>query len=77
MQIRSADGTVVAAPAEMNVRVRAGWETVGTAIIGGLLVLLLVGGIVRTVRRGRSAHRMEPIRPADPGDEKQDEAEER
>lgn len=77
VQIRSADGTIVAAPAEMNVRVRAGWETVGTAIIGGLLVLLLVGGIVRTVRRGRSAHRMEPIRPADPDDEKQDEAEER
>lgn len=72
VQIRAADGTVVAAPSEMTVRVRAGWETVGTAIIGGLLVVLLVGGIVRTVRRGRSSRRMEPIRPSDP-DENEDE----
>lgn len=65
VQILAAEGNVVAAPSQFSVRIRAEWESVGTAVVGGLLVLLLVGGIVRTVRRGRSSRRMDPIRPSD------------
>ncbi|WP_324653283.1 DUF6049 family protein [Georgenia sp. H159] len=47
------DGTPIDEPTEIRVRVRADWETVGTAAVAGLLVLMLVIGLVRTVRRGR------------------------
>lgn len=47
------DGTPIDEPTEIRVRVRADWETVGTAVAAGLLVLMLVVGLVRTVRRGR------------------------
>lgn len=47
------DGSPIDEPTEIRVRVRADWETVGTAVVAGLLVLLLVVGLVRTVRRGR------------------------
>lgn len=57
IQILSPDGTVVASPASIGVRVRADWENLGTAIIAGLLVVLLGGGIWRTIHRGRSDKR--------------------
>ena len=47
------DGTPIDEPREIRVRVRADWETVGTAVVAGLLVLMIVAGLVRTVRRGR------------------------
>lgn len=65
VQVLAADGTVVAAPAEFTVRVRADWETTGTAVVGAGLVVLLVIGITRTVRRGRSTSRMAPMRAED------------
>lgn len=37
----------------ITVRVRAGWEDAGTRIVGGVLILLFIIGIVRTIRRGR------------------------
>lgn len=40
-----------------QVRVRAGWEEVGTWIAAGLVGLLFLAGIWRTVRRGRSPYR--------------------
>jgi hypothetical protein len=40
-----------------QVRVRAGWEEVGTWIAAGLVALLFLAGIWRTVRRGRSPYR--------------------
>ncbi|GAA1640634.1 DUF6049 family protein [Georgenia ruanii] len=58
-------GHPVGEPAELAVRVRADWENVGTAVVAGLLVVLLVAGLVRTVRRGP---RMDPGTPVpDPG----------
>ncbi|ARU51370.1 hypothetical protein CBR64_07570 [Cellulosimicrobium cellulans] len=48
----------VAEPQEFIVRVRADWESVGTAVIAVLLALTLVAGIWRTVRRGRSPRRL-------------------
>lgn len=63
VQVLADDGTVVAAPAAFTVRVRADWESTGTAVVGVALLVLLVAGIARTVRRGRSASRMAPMRP--------------
>ncbi|MFJ4233812.1 DUF6049 family protein [Cellulosimicrobium cellulans] len=48
----------VAEPQEFVVRVRADWESVGTVVVAVLLVLALVAGIWRTVRRGRSPRRL-------------------
>ena len=53
IQLRSDDGASVGTPSTVHLRVRADWENVGTRILGGVLVVLLVAGIVRTVRRGR------------------------
>ena len=63
VQVLADDGTVVAAPAQFTVRVRADWESTGTAVVGVALLVLLIAGITRTVRRGRSASRMAPMRP--------------
>ena len=57
VQILGPDGSVIATPASIGVKVRADWENLGTAIIAGLLVLLLGGGIWRTIHRGRSDRR--------------------
>lgn len=65
VQILGPTGDVVASGYSFGVRVRAEWETVGTAVIGGALALLVVGGIVRTARRGRSVRRTAPIRPVE------------
>ena len=60
------DGSPVATPISLNLRVRAGWETVGTAIAAGILALLAVAGVVRTIRRGRSATRTSNTVVSDP-----------
>ena len=52
------DGTVIELDYTFSVRVRADWETLGTAIIAGILVLLLSGGIWRTIKRGRAKSRV-------------------
>lgn len=38
---------------EIKVRVRADWEDTGTWVVGGLLVVLFIAGLARTIRRGR------------------------
>ncbi|WP_308807210.1 DUF6049 family protein [Actinomyces sp. 594] len=53
IQLRSDDGASVGTPSTVHLRVRADWENVGTRILSAALVVLLVAGIVRTVRRGR------------------------
>lgn len=53
------DGTPIDEPTEIRVRVRADWETVGTAVVAGLLVIMLVAGLVRTVRRARRRGRLD------------------
>src|SRR5690606_41226491 len=53
VRLAAPDGSAIDEPTEIRVRVRADWETVGTAVVAGLLALLLVVGLVRTVRRGR------------------------
>lgn len=57
-------GAAVSAPSEFPVQVRAEWENTGTAIFSALLGLLLVAGIWRTIRRGRSPRRVSELTPA-------------
>lgn len=57
VQVLAADGTPVGRPSTVHLQVRADWESVGTAVIGVGLLLILVVGVVRTVRRGRRTTR--------------------
>lgn len=51
--LRSPEGAEIGTPAQIQVRVRADWETVGTAVLAVVLSLMFVLGLIRTVRRGR------------------------
>lgn len=57
--LKSADGTVLRDPTgaeevtRFNVSVRAGLETIGTAITAVVIVILIIIGVVRVIRRGR------------------------
>ncbi|ANC32054.1 DUF6049 family protein [Isoptericola dokdonensis] len=57
VEVLAPSGVAVTDPTELTVKVRAGWETVGTAVLAGGVGLLFVAGIWRTVRRGRSDRR--------------------
>ncbi len=57
VSVLTSDGTPVADPIRFTVSVHADWENVGTAVVAGLLVLGLVVGLWRTVRRGQTARR--------------------
>lgn len=63
VQILAADGTVVSQPSSFTVRVRADWETRGTGVLAGLLIVALTAGVVRTILRGRRATRLAPATP--------------
>ncbi|WP_296666919.1 DUF6049 family protein, partial [Demequina sp.] len=62
--LRNPDGVALGSPTLMSVRVRADWGNAVTAFFTAGLVLLLVMGVVRTVRRGRKETRTGP-RPED------------
>lgn len=57
VEILTPGGTVLAQPYTFGVRVRADWETMGTVVVTAMLVLLLAGGVWRTIHRGRSDRR--------------------
>ena len=50
---KTADGTILDASQEVNVRVRAGLEDALIWTIGGVAAVLFVVGLVRTLRKGR------------------------
>lgn len=50
--LASRGGQDLAPPASFSVRVRAGWENIGTGIVAGLLSIAFVIGLIRTIRRG-------------------------
>ncbi|MFC7403904.1 DUF6049 family protein [Georgenia alba] len=64
VQLLTPDGQPIGTPSELEMRVRADWESVGTAVVAGVLGVVLVFGLVRTVRGGR---RMEPAAPDEVG----------
>ncbi|WP_308652230.1 DUF6049 family protein, partial [uncultured Actinomyces sp.] len=51
--VLAADGTPVSTAITLHTRVRADWESLGTTAVAAVLVVMLLAGIVRTVRRGR------------------------
>lgn len=53
LSLSSPTGVPISQPERVRVSVRAEWETIGLAAFGGLIVLLLGLGIIRTVRRRR------------------------
>ena len=53
VELSTPDGTLIDASTRLTVRVRAEWENIGTAIVGGLLAVGLVIGLIRTARRAR------------------------
>lgn len=61
VQAYTPEGQPVGAPAEIDVRVRADWENMGTGILAGLFLVILIVGVVRSARRGP---RTRPVDPA-------------
>lgn len=66
VELRTADGALLDDSTQFQVRVRAEWEGIGTAVAGLLLALGLVIGVVRTIRRGRTSRRVGPPAVAGP-----------
>lgn len=56
-ELLAPSGVQLGSDTSFEVRVRAGWEEVGTWVAAGLVGLLFLAGIWRTVRRGRSPNR--------------------
>lgn len=61
--LRNSDGDSVSDTQPFSVRVRADWGNAATAVFTVVLVLLLVAGLIRTIRRGRKDTRVEPSAP--------------
>jgi hypothetical protein len=58
--LRSEDGATLAVAETLKVRVRAEWGNVATGVATAALVILLVAGVWRTIRRGRRDTRTGP-----------------
>lgn len=56
LQLYSPTGVQIGQSETVRVSVRAEWETIGLVVFGGLIVVLLGLGIIRTVRRKRREH---------------------
>jgi hypothetical protein len=53
LRLTSATGVPISQPVVADVTLRADWEGIGLGILGGLIALLFVLGLIRTVRRRR------------------------
>lgn len=60
VELRTPGGYLIDDTSQFTVRVRAEWESIGTAVIAVLLAVGLVVGLVRTIRRGRAGTRARP-----------------
>lgn len=59
MQLTALDGTPIGAPSSVVTSVRADWETVGTLVLGIVLVVVFGVGILRNIRRRRRGDAIE------------------
>lgn len=60
LQLYSPQSAVIGESVLVPVTVRADWEGIGAAILAGLVTLLFIGGLIRTVRK-RRAERRNPL----------------
>jgi hypothetical protein len=58
--LRSEEGATLAVAETLKVRVRAAWGNLATGLFTAALVVLLIAGVVRTIRRGRKDTRLRP-----------------
>jgi hypothetical protein len=58
--LRTEDGATIAVAETLRVRVRAAWGNLTTGVFTAGLVVLLIAGLVRTIRRGRKDTRLRP-----------------
>ena len=58
--LRTEDGATIAVAETLRVRVRAAWGNLTTGVFTAGLVVLLIAGLVRTIRRGRKDTRLLP-----------------
>ncbi|MEX0914089.1 MAG: DUF6049 family protein, partial [Demequina sp.] len=58
--LRNSEGEDITTPMSMEIRVRADWGNAVTGVFTVGLVLLLIAGLVRTIRRGRKDTRTGP-----------------
>lgn len=58
--LRTEDGATLAVAETLQVRVRAAWGNLATGIFSAGLMVLLIAGLVRTIRRGRKDTRLRP-----------------
>ncbi|MDP9800898.1 hypothetical protein J2S49_000974 [Arcanobacterium wilhelmae] len=52
-QVQTPTGAELGTPTELDIRVRAQWENVGTIVFGTVVVLLFAIGVVKSVKKGR------------------------
>lgn len=64
LSLSSKQDVAISSPAQIAITVRAGWETVITAVFAAAVVLLFGGGIYRSVRRRRRSKNQVPQDPA-------------
>ncbi|MBM7824459.1 hypothetical protein JOD55_000286 [Arcanobacterium pluranimalium] len=60
LSITNDAGTSVGMPLEVNMRVRATWESTGTLIMAALVASVLVFGLVKAIRKGRRSAPVDP-----------------
>lgn len=58
--LRNEDGQTVAVAQTLRIKVRAQWGNAATGVFTAGLIVLLIGGVVRTARRGRRDTRVLP-----------------
>lgn len=59
-EILTPSGTQIGAAQSIEIRVRADWENIGTLSVAILMALVLLFGIVRSLRKGRRSPSVEP-----------------
>ncbi|MBF4575173.1 DUF6049 family protein [Frondihabitans sp. VKM Ac-2883] len=53
LTLSSSDGTTISTPSQVEINVRAGWETLITLVFAAAVIALFGGGIYRNIRRRR------------------------